>query len=102
VLRVRTERAVYIPNAFTPNGDGKNDKFMPYASGDYANANFTMRIFDRWGNKLLFTGDINEGWNGYFKGELCERDVYVYQVVFTNKEDDSVMARFKGIVTLVQ
>ena len=102
VLRVRTERAVYIPNAFTPNGDGRNDKFMPYASGDYANANFTMRIFDRWGNKLLFTGDINEGWDGYYRGELCERDVYVYQVIFTNKDDGSVMARFKGIVTLVQ
>lgn len=101
-LRVRTERAVYIPNAFTPNGDGINDKFMPYASGDYVNADFTMRIFDRWGNKLLFTGDINEGWNGYYRGELCERDVYVYQVVFTNKEDGGVLARFKGIVTLVQ
>ena len=102
VLRVRTERAVYIPNAFTPNGDGVNDKFMPYASGDYLNADFQMRIFDRWGNKLLFSGDLNQGWNGYFKGQLCERDVYVYTVVFTNKEDGGVMAKFKGIVTLVQ
>lgn len=101
-LNIRTERAVYIPNAFTPNGDGLNDKFMPYASGDYLNADFQMRIFDRWGNKLLFTGDINQGWNGIFKGGLCERDVYVYTIVFTSKEDGSVLAKFKGIVTLVQ
>ncbi|HET6228215.1 MAG TPA: choice-of-anchor L domain-containing protein [Bacteroidia bacterium] len=102
VVRVRSERAVYIPNAFTPNGDGINDKFMPYASGDYLNANFEMRIFDRWGNKLLFSSDLNQGWNGFYKGQLCERDVYVYTIVFTNKDDGGVMARFKGIVTLVQ
>jgi gliding motility-associated-like protein len=102
LLRVRTERAVYIPNAFTPNGDGINDKFMPYASGDFYNADFQMRIFDRWGNKLLFTGDINQGWDGIYKNELCERDVYVYSIIFTSKEDGSVSAKFKGIVTLVQ
>ena len=101
-LNIRTERAVYIPNAFTPNGDGLNDKFMPYASGDYLNADFQMRIFDRWGNKVLFTGDINQGWDGYFKGGLCMRDVYVYSIIFTSKEDGSVLAKFKGIVTLVQ
>ena len=101
-IHVTTERTVYIPNAFTPNGDGINDRFFPYASGDFLNADFQMRIFDRWGNKLLFTGDINQGWNGIYKGELCERDVYVYSIIFTNKEDGSVMAKFKGIVTLVQ
>jgi gliding motility-associated-like protein len=101
-LNIRSERTVYIPNAFTPNGDGLNDKFMPYASGDYLNADFQMRIFDRWGNQLLFTGDINEGWNGIYKGGLCERDVYVYSIIFSSKEDGSILARFKGIVTLVQ
>jgi gliding motility-associated-like protein len=101
-LNVVTERTVYIPNAFTPNGDGLNDKFMPYVSGDFVNADFQMRIFDRWGLKLLFTGDVNQGWNGIYKGDLCERDVYVYSVIFTSKEDGSVLAKFKGIVTLVQ
>lgn len=102
LINIRTERTVYIPNAFTPNGDGVNDKFMPYASGDFLNADFQMRIFDRWGNKLLFTGDINQGWNGIYKGELCQRDVYVYSIIFSSKEDGSVLAKFKGIVTLVQ
>jgi gliding motility-associated-like protein len=101
-LHVVTERTVYIPNAFTPNGDGLNDKFMPYISGDFVNADFQMRIFDRWGLKLLFTGDVNQGWNGIYKGDLCERDVYVYSVIFTSKEDGSVLAKFKGTVTLVQ
>ncbi len=101
-IYVRTERAVFIPNAFTPNGDGLNDQFMPFASGDYLNADYQMRIFDRWGNKLLFSGDINQGWNGTYKGGLCERDVYVYSIIFTSKEDGSVLSKFKGIVTLVQ
>jgi gliding motility-associated-like protein len=101
-INIRTERTVYIPNAFTPNGDGINDRFFPYASGDFLNADFQMRIFDRWGNKVLFTGDINQGWNGIYKNELCERDVYVYSIIFTSKEDGSVLAKFKGIVTLVQ
>ncbi len=101
-INVVTERTVYIPNAFTPNGDGVNDKFMPYVSGDFVNADFQMRIFDRWGLKLLFTGDVNQGWNGIYKGDVCERDVYVYSVIFTSKEDGSVLAKFKGTVTLVQ
>ncbi len=97
-----SERTVFIPNAFTPNGDKINDLFMPYASGDLLNANFRMYVFDRWGIKVLFSGDLNQGWNGSFKGEVCERDVYVYTVVFTNKEDGSVLAKFKGTVTLIQ
>ena len=73
---------IFIPNAFTPNGDGKNDIWYIYGVGL---RDVEYMIFDRWGN-LLFTGKGQEvGWDGYFKNDLCQIDVYVYKV------------RYKGI-----
>ncbi|HXP52760.1 MAG TPA: PKD domain-containing protein, partial [Bacteroidia bacterium] len=51
----------FIPNAFSPNGDGKNDVFAP--KGDYV-CSFQMYIFDRWGMMLYYTEDMNHGWDG--------------------------------------
>lgn len=68
---------VYIPNAFTPNGDSENDVFMPVG---YGLSQIKLLVFDRWGNQI-FAGDENSpGWDGKLKGKLCEQGVYVYQV----------------------
>ena len=73
---------IWIPNAFTPNGDDENDIWYIYGVGL---RDVEFMIFDRWG-MLLFIGNSQDvGWDGYFKGELCEIDVYVYKV------------RYKGI-----
>jgi gliding motility-associated-like protein len=72
---------VFIPNAFTPNGDGQNDVFYPRGMGlKYIK---TFRIYNRWG-ELLFQregislNDPDGGWDGSFKGETPRPDVYVY------------------------
>jgi len=76
-----------FPNAFSPNPDGPNggaykltdidnDVFHPYWEGV---VDFKMEIYDRWGEKLYETHDINTGWDGYYKGKLCKADVYVYK-----------------------
>ena len=72
---------VYIPNAFTPNGDGINDVFNVYSHG-IDPKNFELLIFDRWGNKIFKTTDLYEGWNGAINnhGDLVQEDVYVYRV----------------------
>jgi hypothetical protein len=65
----------YVPNAFTPNGDGQNDTF--YGKGENITA-FEMSIFDRWGNPLFYGDNINKHWDGMYMGNVVQEDVYVY------------------------
>src|SRR6185312_17006295 len=69
--------ALYIPNAFTPNTDGRDEVFLP--EGKYV-CTFEMWIFDRWGQELFHTTDINQGWNGHVgsSSAMCQEDTYVY------------------------
>lgn len=70
------ENEVFVPNAFTPNGDGNNDEFKPY-SNILAEMNY-LRVFDRWGIMVYEGTDINSGWSGDYKGEKAQPGVYVY------------------------
>jgi len=91
---------MYVPNAFTPNGDGKNDVFNVGAHGVSAE-DFELLIFDRWGNRILKTNDLYEGWNGAMNnhGEVIEQDVYVYKISY--KDLDGRKHKLLGHVTLV-
>ncbi|GAB4131781.1 MAG: hypothetical protein Fur0041_02480 [Bacteroidia bacterium] len=75
---------LYIPNTFTPNDDGKNEFFFAY--GGYVE-DFQMLIFDRWGNKIFESKDINKGWDGKANGgkEIAQIDTYVYVVYYTEQ-----------------
>jgi gliding motility-associated-like protein len=80
---------IAFPNAFTPNGNGpsggywtmddmfNNDIFFPIYKGI---EEFKMQIFNRWGELLFQTEDVRQGWDGYYKGKLCQQDVYVWRV----------------------
>jgi gliding motility-associated-like protein len=67
--------AIYIPQAFSPNGDGMNDSFI--ISGN-AVANYELTIYDRWG--VLITSGANIGWDGKMGNKPAQQDVYVYKV----------------------
>ncbi len=89
---------IWFPNAFTPNGDGKND--FARAVGhldDYRN--FSFSIFNRYGQRVFFTDDIYKGWNGEFNGEKQDLGVYFYYAQFT-LHDKRYMV--KGDITLVR
>ena len=89
--------SIYVPNAFTPNGDGINDTFQPKGHGI---VQYDLMVFDRWGEKLFHTTDFFKGWDGIFKGELSKDDTYVWQIVVKNTLGKS--KSLKGIVTLVK
>ncbi|MBS1651580.1 MAG: gliding motility-associated C-terminal domain-containing protein [Bacteroidetes bacterium] len=88
---------IYIPNAFTPNGDGLNDTFNAKA---YSILSFKMDVFDRWGENLFTSNDITKGWDGTYKGALCKTDVYVYKVTY--KGLDGKLYYKTGTVTLLK
>jgi gliding motility-associated-like protein len=80
IIRINGVTTTFIPNAFTPDGNSLNDIFSPKF---YGIVEFKMLIFDRWGNEIFMTEDMNEGWNGKMKGTGTEvqQDVYVYKIL---------------------
>lgn len=76
---IRYEYRFWIPNAFTPNSDGLNDVFKPSIMGV---DEYTFMVFDRWGELIYQTNNIHAGWNGRYKGDPCQEDVYVYRIFF--------------------
>lgn len=90
---------LYIPNVFSPNADGVNDSF--FAKGEYIKE-FQMRIFDRWGNMVFYSDDIDHHWDGKVKsnGEIAQQDVYVYDV--RAKDINNKSRKYIGTVTLIK
>jgi len=94
---------VFIPNTFSPNNDGNNDRFYPRGKGVFSMGN--MKIFNRWGqivfeNNNFNPNDANAGWDGKMKGKELLSDVYVYtmQVVCEN----SAVFPIKGNITMLR
>ncbi len=71
----------YIPNAFMPDGDGRNDVFRPIPSVSTI-SHFSMRVFDRWGGQVFETENIGQGWDGTKNGKHCPEGAYVYRITF--------------------
>ncbi|TND09335.1 MAG: PKD domain-containing protein [Bacteroidetes bacterium] len=84
---------IYIPNTFTPNGNGTNDVFKP--TGEYM-SDFQMLIYDRWGNQIFKSNDMNWGWDGKVQGhpDLCQIDTYVYVITCT----ETITGRFHKFI----
>jgi gliding motility-associated-like protein len=82
---VRNPFVFWVPSAFTPNSNGLNDYFGPQGTG-IIESSFEMRIFNRWGEELYFTRDLNAPWDGRDqKGKMQPTGVYIYQIYITDE-----------------
>lgn len=72
--------SIYVANTFTPNSDTHNDIF--YAFGEEITS-FKMYIFNRWGDIIFETNDINQGWDGTYNGKLCPDGTYIWKIEYT-------------------
>ena len=90
---------LYIPSAFSPNGDGVNDVFQPV--GKYVQS-FEMYIFDRWGMQLYHTADITRGWNGSVRGgsNIAQEDTYIYKILVTDSQ--GIQHSYIGNVSIIK
>lgn len=77
-----------VPNAFTPNGDGKNDVFKPLTPVIIPER-YNMLIYNKWGQKIFETNRISSGWDGTFKGTLMPAGVYTYVINYEFAIPDS-------------
>lgn len=104
-IYIRIPKDYFAPNVFSPNGDGTNEVFTIYA-GKNTVAIRNLTIYDRWGTQVYFKdvvfpgSEISGGWDGTFKGQLMDNDVYIYhaQIEFI----DGTVELEKGDVTLVR
>ncbi len=93
--------SIFLPNAFSPNGDGINDLFK--GKGNYFGVkDYEMQIYNRWGELVFRTEDPDEGWNGRVNnvGRETPSDVYVYKLIYTGPRGEPVTE--DGFATLVR
>jgi len=105
LILIRKGEGVYIPQIFSPNGDGQNESFTVYGDPSLVEVVEFFQIFDRWG-ELLFDresmsiNDESSGWNGSFRGRLVLPGVYVWHARI--KMLDGTVLLKKGDVTVVR
>ncbi|WP_442589040.1 putative Ig domain-containing protein [Pedobacter sp. AW31-3R] len=88
---------IYIPNTFTPNGDGRNDIFYVYGA---AIAKVKMRIYNQWGQFLFESQQVQNGWDGTWRGQMQPNGVYVYYIDLELTDGTKTMR--KGTITLLR
>jgi gliding motility-associated-like protein len=89
---------LYIPTAFTPNGDGQNDIFRLVRP--YGQMLLEFRVFNRWGMEVFSTTDLLKGWDGTFKGLPQPVGSYVYIIRYKNR--DGIEKQLNGAVHLLR
>lgn len=96
-IEVKRKFKIFVPNAFTPNGDGLNDTFEPKA---IFVKNFNMVVYNRLGKVVYRTQDIEQGWDGNFNGKEATSDVYIYTIEMTDLLGNEF--KTKGTFTLIR
>jgi gliding motility-associated-like protein len=89
---------IYFPNSFTPNGDGLNDVFRPYTEGKIEN--YTLKIFNRWGQLVFQSTNATIGWDGTCIGIPQKLDSYVFTCTYKFKNGPQKNAR--GYIILIK
>ena len=97
-VQIVGQASVFVPTAFTPNGDGLNDGLRPVGIG-YRKLSF-FRIYNRYGQEVYYSGDLRAGWDGTFHGAPAPSGVYYWALRITDRFGQEQL--LKGDVTLLR
>ncbi|MEL7427369.1 MAG: gliding motility-associated C-terminal domain-containing protein, partial [Bacteroidota bacterium] len=97
-LTIDPKIAVFIPNVFSPNNDGTNDRFVVFPATGIASV-ASVQVFDRWGG-LVYDSKDNLGWDGRIVGDEAAPGVYVYQVELLLFDGTTILE--SGDITLIR
>jgi gliding motility-associated-like protein len=98
VIKAQGCCSLMMPNAFSPNGDGMNDKFGPETNGHPKG--YAMRIYNRWGQMIYVSYKIEQKWDGTYNGQPAELDTYHYMI--TGDCASGELIQMKGDITLLR
>lgn len=96
-VKILADAGVYIPTAFTPNEDGRNDLFGPVARRPL---DLKITIIDRWGAVLYEGSNAGAVWDGSYRGQPCKEDTYIWMLEITDRENSKENRKLTGHVTL--
>jgi gliding motility-associated-like protein len=100
-IELYPEHTIVFPNAFSPNGDGLNDIFKAIPT-EKANLNYYyLKIYNRWGQLVFQTLDINKGWNGNYGGKSCDIGNYFF-IARYDQQKAKTQKEIKGEITLIR
>ncbi len=88
VISIKDQVLVFVPNTFTPDGDEFNNVFKPIISSGVDESDFDMKIFNRWGEIIFESFDLNAGWDGTYKESLVKEGVYTWSISYGVLEND--------------
>ncbi|MDP2384874.1 MAG: gliding motility-associated C-terminal domain-containing protein [Bacteroidota bacterium] len=91
---------LFVPDAFSPNGDGVNDMLQVFINKTCVKG-FSLLIFDRWGEKIFESSDINTFWDGTYKGQALNNAVFVYYLNISFNNNDSPIIQ-KGNISIIK
>jgi len=97
MIEIKPTSTFYVPNSFTPNKDGVNDEFRPFFTNI---TDIDVQIFDRWGLKIFEYKNLDGSWDGGYKGDVAQSDVYVYKI--KTRDIREIESSYVGHVTLVR
>ncbi len=92
-----SSKEIFVPNVFTPNGDGRNDVLFVY--GNYVTS-IQFRVFNQWGQLIFLSDQLSRGWDGSFKGQMQPVGVYAYALKVVLQ--DGTVVNKKGSVNLIR
>ncbi|MFK8005015.1 MAG: gliding motility-associated C-terminal domain-containing protein [Saprospiraceae bacterium] len=97
------EQCFDVPNAFTPNGDRINDTFFPQMKCFDFLIDYQLQIFNRWGELVFKTENINESWNGKKNGKAQSTDVFVWKLIYSFEKNGKIITKIEhGDVSLIR
>lgn len=88
IITVKDNKIIYVPNTFTPDGDEFNNVFAPVITAGYDTQNYSFTIFDRWGETVFESHDVNRGWDGTYMGKLVPAGIYTWTIRIKSLDDD--------------
>ncbi|MEM0940373.1 MAG: gliding motility-associated C-terminal domain-containing protein [Bacteroidota bacterium] len=96
-LDLKYELIVYVPNAFTPNGDGLNDKLEFFGA---PTENTSVKIYSQWGQTIYQSTNLTEGWDGRISGSIAPAGNYLYEILFETSEGEKLRQRGTFVVII--
>jgi gliding motility-associated-like protein len=88
IVIVKDQLIVYVPNAFTPDGDEHNNIFLPIMTAGFSPASYEFYVYNRWGELVFESNDTQVGWDGTYSGGMSQAGIYTWVIRFKDDDND--------------